>query len=190
MLRGEALVAPRRLPDAHFTQGRALPSQGCPRPRALGLRQPGLLSNDCHRHGRRAVLRLGVPGPGVRASVFEPPPLLHFELTSEGKVRTASQSQSTGPVPWTPAWVGGALVGGRSPAKVDPLQPLGHARPWTGSTDSLPAPTQRPKGCSFPRTRPPSSRGSGRRGGRGLGQTTQGSSSLSVWSNLPIQACG
>lgn len=29
VLRGEALVAPRRLPDAHFTQGRALPSQGC-----------------------------------------------------------------------------------------------------------------------------------------------------------------
>lgn len=84
--------------------------------------------------------------------VFEHPLLLRFELTSEGRVRTSSQSQSTGPVPWTPARVGEAQVGGRSPAKVDPLRlrPLGRPRPWTSGTKSLPALHRTAKGMLLP----------------------------------------
>ena len=89
--------------------------------------------------------------------VFKHPLLLRFELTSEGRIRTSSQSQSTGPVPWTPAQVGGAQVRGRSTAKVDFSDARGPGPAARGAC--LPS-TEWPKGCSYPPTRPPSSRSS------------------------------
>ena len=56
------------------------------------------------------------------------------------------------PVPGTPAQVGAAQVGGRSPAEVGPLRlrPLGRPRPWTSGMKSLPAPHQTAKGMPLP----------------------------------------
>ena len=61
---GRGSGAPREMLDTRFTWRRALPSQGCPRPRALSLRQPRLPSTDCHKRGPSCSPKAGVWDPG------------------------------------------------------------------------------------------------------------------------------
>lgn len=138
--------------------------------------------------GHLAVLKLDVWGPGVSSFAFEHLLSLRFELTSEAGLNFFSEPVHR-PVPGTPAQVEGAQVGGWSPAEVGPLRLPTSRTPK--ALDQRPrraclSPTRAAKGMPLPAdlaAQQPQLLGVS-------AKPTQGLSSSSAWSKLPIQVCG